>query len=859
MIQHRKKFVKRENVKKLDLMNAYIFTIVVSMVKRMFLGLFLLLFFSQSAFAMLPPSTIQTIQSEKASQPEVLISYKTEYSPDEIQTQLTTAQKKENTIFGFINKGITKLFGKQTETERLEEKLSQIQTTYKEAKVTDSEKLDTIEKISPNTYLLTLSPATNVESSIKTLEEIPEVISVTPNFRFQTQSKATIQSAEATPRIQVIVKYKKGQAPEELMKSVEQANASVVGKIASTAENVVTGQVGENSPANRLKRLQSFWDENNYWYSQYVYKNRPTTGPLANTQLVTFSSNGNTNEILEEYSKLPEVESVIPNFMMFANVTPNDPYYPQLWGMQKIGAPTAWDNGTGSKSITVAVLDTGVDYNHPDLAANVTKGYDFSTCDDTSEESANLQPGECLNPKQPDADPMDTMGHGTHVAGTIGAIGNNNVGVTGVSWNVNILAVKVLGEGGGGELADILEGIQFAADNGAKVLNMSLGVHNFTNCTTDSRASMIRDAVDYAKSKGAIMVVAAGNDSASAQNDLFASCPNVLAVGSTTENDTRSGFSNYGSMITISAPGSNILSTISSTISADAQRGCPAFSQNNQYRYCSGTSMATPHVAGAAGLLLSMDPSLTPDQIKNILVSTADPITTDAPIGPRLNLAKAVEAVKGGNTNPTTAPTGTTTSPTVTIPPGTSPSPTGATPNPTSGTPNPTNGTTPVPTTPPDGEITISVRLPGIGTGRSDNNSPKKGERTVSLTLTDTTAEKSTSGKLSYENGVYTGTIPAPSGTYQIAVKLDNTLLKRVPGLYRITSSTTPTAQTVMLVPGDVNKDGKLDIFDYNLMITCVTVGCGNTATLADLNDDGVSNPADLNILLRQFANRSGD
>lgn len=821
------------------------------MLKRIVLGVLFVLLFSGNAFAMLPPNAnIQSIQSEKESEPQVLISYNNGFSPDELEKKFLTASKKEHTLFGLINTAILKLFGRATESELTRLQLTLISDKYSQAHVTDSQKMDTIDKISPNTYLLTLKSGSDINSSIATLEKIPGVKSVTPNIRFQAQ-EATIQSEEPSSMpIQFIVKYKKGQAPEQLANSVENAQASVFGKVSRIAEDVFTGQIGENSPEKKLERLQTFWDKNNYRYSQYVYKNRPTTGPLANTQVITFSNANNYEEILSEYRNLPEVESVIPNFTVYMTTEPDDTYYPDLWAMPKISAPTAWNTTTGSNSITVAVIDSGVDYNHPDLSGRVTKGKDLSTCDDSAEESLGLPPGGCNNPKQQDNDPMDDSGHGTHVAGTIGAIGNNAVGVTGINWSVNILAIKVLGSGGGGPFSNVLEGIQYAADNGAKVINMSLGAHNAGSCAS-SQNRVAQDAIDYAVGKGVTVVVAAGNDGSDVSSDIFGSCNNAIVVGATTQNDTRPSWSNYGSNVTIAAPGVQILSTIPSVLSPELAQGCPAFPQSNLYRYCQGTSMATPHVAGAAGVLLSLKPDLTPDQVKNYLVSSADQITTDRPIGPRLNLAKAVDLVSGPN------PTGTSPQPTTPNPSGpTETQPTGTSPNPTN--PNPTSPTETQPTSGPEGTLTISVKLPGIGTENSENNDPKKGERKVTAVLTSTSSEKIVSGNLAYGNGVYSGSISAPAGTYQVAVKLDNTLYKRIPGLYKVSGSNTNT-QTVTLVPGDLNDDGILDIFDYNLMITCVTIGCENKGNIADLNDDGLINPADLNILLRQFANRTGD
>ena len=249
----------------------------------------------------------------------------------------------------------------------------------------------------------------------------------------------------------------------------------------------------------------------------------------------------------------------------------------QLWGMAKIDAAAAWAVTTGSRDVKVAVVDTGIDYNHPDFGDRVAKGYDFINNDD---------------------DAMDDNEHGTHCAGSVGA-GIGNGGVVGVAPNISLLAVKVLSASGGGSYAGVASGIVYAADQGAQVISMSLG--------GSSSSAVIDDAVKHAISKGVLVVAAMGNDN-SERPSYPAAAPGVMAIGSTTSADKRSSFSNYGKHISVGAPGSDILSTI----------------PGGKYDTFSGTSMATPHAAGLAGLVKSRFPGYSAQQIREAIEKSAD-------------------------------------------------------------------------------------------------------------------------------------------------------------------------------------------------------------------------------------------
>lgn len=253
---------------------------------------------------------------------------------------------------------------------------------------------------------------------------------------------------------------------------------------------------------------------------------------------------------------------------------PNDAYFDSLWGLSDINILDAWSRSTGA-GVTVAVLDSGVEASHPDLVGQVLSGFNTT--------------GDGRSPQD------DANGHGTHVAGTIAAVRNNGIGVAGVAPDAKILPVTVLDEDGGGYVSDVADGISWAADHGAKVINMSLG--------GDSSSASVTTAVAYAKQKGVTLVAAAGNESQSSAS-FPAALDDVIGVAALAKPGTSlASYSNHGPGVDVSAPGSQILSTTDYT-----------------YQYFSGTSMASPHVAGVAALVLSLSPSAN---VKSTITSTA--------------------------------------------------------------------------------------------------------------------------------------------------------------------------------------------------------------------------------------------
>ena len=302
----------------------------------------------------------------------------------------------------------------------------------------------------------------------------------------------------------------------------------------------------------------------------------------------------------------PNFEFAEPDYVAEAVVTPNDTYYSSnQWHLPKIGAPAAWDVTTGAAAVKIAVVDSGVQANHPDLGGRVLAGYDFINND---------------------ADPSDDNGHGTAVAGVAAATGNNGSGVAGVAWNVAILPVKVLGADNTGSYSAIASGINYAADQGARIINLSLGG------TTSSRT--LQSAVTYAWNKGCVLVAAAGNNGSSAAF-YPAAYTQVVAVSALSAGDVLPTWSNYGNYVDISAPGENITTTAA----------------GGGYITMSGTSFASPLVTGAAALALSVDPSLTNTAVVSLLTSKSDDLGAagyDIYYGAgRLNAAKvAAGAVK---------------------------------------------------------------------------------------------------------------------------------------------------------------------------------------------------------------------
>ncbi|WP_445245440.1 S8 family serine peptidase [Microcoleus sp. OTE_8_concoct_300] len=318
--------------------------------------------------------------------------------------------------------------------------------------------------------------------------------------------------------------------------------------------------------------------------------------------------------------------------------TPNDPGYPQLWGLNNTGqsggtpdadidAPEAWDIETGNPNQVIGVLDTGVDYNHPDLVDNIwTNPGEIAGDGIDNDSNGYIDDIRGWDFAYGDNNPSDVYGHGTHVAGTIAAKGNNGVGVVGVNWNAKIMPLKFLNDSGSGSLSDAILALNYATAKGVKLTNNSWSGGGYSQG--------LYDAINTAGQQGALFIAAASNEAAN--NDTYLAypasydLPNIISVASTTRTDALSSFSNYGlTTVDLGAPGSDIYST----------------TPGGTYTSYSGTSMASPHVAGGAALVWSQNPTWTAQQVKNQLLQTTDPIPAlngKTVSGGRLNLYNAL-------------------------------------------------------------------------------------------------------------------------------------------------------------------------------------------------------------------------
>lgn len=317
------------------------------------------------------------------------------------------------------------------------------------------------------------------------------------------------------------------------------------------------------------------------------------------------------DDISSRYKRNPKVKDVRPNYIVKALMTPNDPFYSYQWHFFNstyggINMPAAWDKSRG-QGVIVAVVDTGVAFENftnkyaiaPDLVnTNFVPGWDFVNND---------------------GHPNDDEGHGTHVTGTIAQTTNNNLGVAGIAFNTSIMPVKVLNQNGSGTATQVGDGIRFAADNGARVINLSLG--------SSVADPYIESSCQYAYDLGVTIVAASGNDGASTIIYPAAFDNYVIAVGATRYDEQKAFYSNSGTSLDITAPGGDLNVDQNADGFGDGvlQQTFAAHQPKNfGYYFYQGTSMATPHVSGVAALILSRNPSFTPNQVRNFLQSTAE-------------------------------------------------------------------------------------------------------------------------------------------------------------------------------------------------------------------------------------------
>ncbi len=345
------------------------------------------------------------------------------------------------------------------------------------------------------------------------------------------------------------------------------------------------------------------------------------TPDLTNTYVMEVPANLDIEKVCELFSDDPHVEYAHPDYVMKADLTPNDTFYSSLWNVTKMQMESAWDLEQGL-GIVVGVVDTGVDWVHSDLVTNIwsntsetvngsdsdgngyvddVRGYDFTTC--VSYDAFD----NCVTAKSPDNNPTDVHGHGTHVSGTIAAIGNNSTGIIGIAPQAKIMPLKALSDDGSGLSSELAEAIVYGANNGVDVINNSWGCVNPcpSNPTTES-------AVQTAHGLGVVVVFSAGNETDDVANYSPQNKSTTITVAASDQSDNKATFSNYGSLLDVTAPGVSIWSSTPS----------------NTYSSWQGTSMAAPHVAGLAALILAEYPTYSNEKVRTVLRKTADDVET---------------------------------------------------------------------------------------------------------------------------------------------------------------------------------------------------------------------------------------
>jgi subtilisin family serine protease len=401
---------------------------------------------------------------------------------------------------------------------------------------------------------------------------------------------------------------------------------------------------------------------------------KTTDFPLVGIQRIRISGDLSVEEAVEQYRQDDSVLFAEPNYVRRVLAVTNDPDFEKQWDLVAIDAPQAWDITNPSNNLVIATIDTGVDYTHPDLDNNIwanaaetpgdgidndANGYadDIRGWDFVGNQDSSACPTTCdcaVDDPVGDNDPMDDYGHGTHVAGIVGAEGDNGTGITGMLWQTRLMPLKIIDRDGCGTVGDEIQAIEYAVANGASIINASFG--------GEGSSQAERQAIAAAGEAGIVFVAAAGNERSNIDSShLFPASydlPNLISVAASDEGDRLAVFSNFGqNTVDVAAPGDCIRSTMpvgSFTIKGEVS--CPGNPITASYAYLSGTSMATPHVSGVVGLLLTQEPSLTPDRIKAIIsltVDLLDPFTGRVTSSGRLNARKALlrkpgSALSGG-------------------------------------------------------------------------------------------------------------------------------------------------------------------------------------------------------------------
>lgn len=374
----------------------------------------------------------------------------------------------------------------------------------------------------------------------------------------------------------------------------------------------------------KLKKNYGVSTYSNLTLSQQLRSYIKSTIPSGNLVVVKRAVVETASSAINSIAASAMVEYVEPNYIFRVEKTPNDPAFGNLWGMKNIGqkdsagqagvagvdidAEKAWDVQTGSKKVLVAVIDTGVDYNHPDLKDNVwtneaeangKAGVD----DDNNGIIDDIHGANFVDDAHPTGDPLDDHGHGSHCSGTIGGKGNDGAGIVGVNWDVKIMGAKFLSADGSGSLEGAIKAIDYATQMGANIMSNSWGGGGYTKS--------LEEAIQRAHDKGILFVAAAGNDSADNDSDPHYpsnyTVPNVVSVAAIDNQGKLARFSNYGKKtVHVGAPGVNIYSSIN----------------GGTYDSWSGTSMATPHVTGVAALVLANEPNISMKDLRARIINS---------------------------------------------------------------------------------------------------------------------------------------------------------------------------------------------------------------------------------------------
>ncbi|MBV9210925.1 MAG: S8 family serine peptidase [Acidobacteria bacterium] len=439
----------------------------------------------------------------------------------------------------------------------------------------------------------------------------------------KSDKQPVLADVYARPRMpEVLVRFKQNLDAEAEDRIAESLHDHVVFHASSVKGLTEIDDLDDADPETVAEQYRQMKDEVEYAEVNYNINLEPEVGAFRNESSTVNSSGLET----PESGKLP-----------------NDPMFNEQWSLQNTGqrggkaesdikALLAWEQkGTGSEKVVVAVLDSGVDYNHQDLQQNIWQRPD--NIDPYHEDAEFVDDQYGYDATTDSGDPMDDNGHGTHCAGIIGADGNNGVGIAGINWRVQIMPLKFISRNGSGSTGDAIKAINYVINRRQAGVNVRI-ISASWGSTQKSKA--LEDVIRAANDAGILFVAAAGNASADAdKNPHYPASfdqPNVISVASVDRNDQLSSFSNYGAKrVHIAAPGSEILSTW----------------LNNDFREASGTSMATPEVAGVAALILASNPDMTVAELKARLLKSVDKLPSlDGKVssGGRLNAARAVGA-----------------------------------------------------------------------------------------------------------------------------------------------------------------------------------------------------------------------